>query len=77
MTSAIAVHKSVELLPNCFVIKIHSSASSPDGPAPPLVVTVALFTKSASIVSNFIGCTCSGVSVNKISNSASLRMFLL
>ena len=62
MSSAMALHKSVELVPNFFVIKIllHPSASSPDGPAPPLVLTVTLFTKSASIASNFIECTRSG-----------------
>ena len=55
MTSAMALHKSVELLPNCFVIKflLHLSASSP-GSAPPLVLTAALFTKSASIASNLL-----------------------
>ena len=43
MTSAMVVHKSVELLPNCFVIKIflHPSASGPYGPAPPLVSNAA------------------------------------
>ena len=51
ITSAMVLHKSVELVPNCFVIKIllHPSASSPGGSAPPLVLTAALFTKSASI----------------------------
>ena len=74
MTSAKASYKSVELVPNCFVIKIllYPSASSPDGPAPSLVLTAALFTKSASIASNFIGCTCSCVFVSKTSKSASL-----
>ena len=67
------VHKSVELLPNCFVIKIflHPSASGPYGHAPPLVSNAAFFTKSASIASNFIACTCSGVSVSKISDCTS------
>ena len=50
MTSAMALHISVELVWNCFVIKtlLHSSASSPDGPAPPLVLTAALFTNCCS-----------------------------
>ena len=67
MTSAWALRKSVELVPNCFVIKILLHPS-----APSLVLTAALFTKSALIASNFIECTCSGVSVSKTSNSASL-----
>ena len=47
ITSAMAVHESMELLPNCFAIKIllHPSASSPDGPAPALVLPAPLFTK--------------------------------
>ena len=74
MTSAVALHKLVGLVPNCFHFKIllHPSASSPDDPTQPLVLTAALFSKSASIASNFIGCTCSGVSVSKTSNFASL-----
>ena len=74
MTSAMASHKSIELVRNCFLIKIHLhlSACSSDGPAPALVLTAGLFTKSASIVSSFIGCSCSGASVSKTSNSASL-----
>ena len=72
MISGMALPKSVELVPSCFVIRIllHISASSPDGPAPSLVLTAVLFTKSASIASNFIGSTCSGVSVSKTFNSA-------
>ena len=67
MTSAVALHKLVELVPNCFHFKIllHPSSSSPDDPTQPLVLTAALFSKSASIASNFIGCTCSGVSASK------------
>ena len=74
MTSAVSSHKSVELVRIFFLIKIHLhlSACSSHGPAPALVLTAGLFTKSASIVSNFIGCFCSGVSVSKISSSASL-----
>ena len=70
MTLAMDLHKSVELVPNCSVIKIfhHPSASSTDGPAPPLVLTAALLTKSASTASNFIECTYSGVSVRKTSS---------
>ena len=57
MTSAMVLHKSVELVPNSFVIRIllHQSASSPDGPAPPLALTAGLFTKSVSIASNYFG----------------------
>lgn len=45
MTSAMDVYKSMELLPKYFAIKIlfHPSAFSPDGPAPPLVLTASLF----------------------------------
>ena len=57
MTSAMVLHKSVELVPNSFVIRIllHQSASSPDGPAPPLALTAGLFTKSVSMASNYFG----------------------
>lgn len=56
ITSAMALHESVELVPNFFVIKIllHPSASSPDGSAPLLGLIAALFSKSVSIGSNFI-----------------------
>ena len=46
----------------------HPSVPSTDGPASALVLTAALFTKSALIASNFIGRTCSGVSVSKNPN---------
>ena len=74
MTSAMALHKLMRLVPNCFVIKIplHPLASSPDSPSLPLLLTAALFSESASIASNFIECACSDVSVSKSSNSASL-----
>ena len=51
MTLAMDLLKSMELVPNCFVIKIilHPPACSPDGHASPLVLTAALFTMSASI----------------------------
>ena len=51
MTSAMVLHKSVELVPNSFVIRIllHQSASSP------LALTAGLFTKSVSIASNYFG----------------------
>lgn len=66
------VHKSVELFPKFFVIKIllHSSASSPDGADLHLVLTAAIFTKSASIY--WIDCSVV-VSVSKTSNSAAFH----
>ena len=73
MTSAISVHKSVGLLPNCYhQDSFPPSASSPDGPAPTLVLSTAPFTKSASIMSNFVRCTCSSISVSKTCSSASV-----
>ena len=50
MASAMALHESVELVK----ILLHPLASSPDSPAPPLVLTAALFIKSASIESNLL-----------------------
>ena len=44
--------------------------SSSDGPAPPLVLSVAFLTLSASIEANLIGCTSSGLSGNSASGSA-------
>ena len=76
-----ALQKSVKLVPSCFVIKIllHPLASRTDGSAPSLFLTAAFFTKSASIVSNAIGCTCLEVSVSKTPSSAFLpcRCFAL
>ena len=73
MTSAMVLHKSVELVPNCFVIKIllHPSAFSPDGPASPLVLTAVFLLSQQSTASNFIEGTCLGSSVSKTCNSAS------
>ena len=51
MTSANVLHKSLELLTNWFDVKIHfqPSASRPEGPAEPLVLSIAFFTLSTSI----------------------------
>ena len=67
MTSPIAVNK----WNRCRTVLL-SFASDPDDPAATFVLTAALFTKSASIVSNVIGSTCFGVSVSKTSNTAFL-----
>ena len=45
-------------------------ASSPDGPAPHLVLSVAFLTLSGSIDANLIWCTSSGLSGNNTSGSA-------
>ena len=51
MTSANVLHRSFELLPHWFDVKIHfqPSASRPEGPDEPLVLSIAFFTLSTSI----------------------------
>ena len=73
ITSAKVLHKSSVLSTKWFDVKIlfQPSASSPDGPAPPLLLRAAFLTFYASIESNLIGWISSGLSGNMISGSAS------
>ena len=73
ITSANALHIFIEIFTNCFHVKFRfqPSASMPDSPAPPWVLTTAFCIFSTSISSNLIGWVVSGVSVNNISWDAS------
>ena len=67
-------------MPNSFVIKslLHPSTSGPDGPATPLVLTAALFTKSASIPSILLDALVRVyLSVKHLTLLLTLWMFLL
>ena len=73
MTLANVLHKSFQLLPNWFDVKIlfQPSASRPEGPAAPLVLSIAFFTLSASIEWNLIGWISSSISGSNTSGCAS------